>query len=72
MCCIGLSLLVDPWWVLPLDVFESLTNGVMFTAAVMYCTTLFTLQSIASFRGILAVFYFGIGRERNPTGWCVS
>ncbi|KAK4306124.1 hypothetical protein Pmani_022030 [Petrolisthes manimaculis] len=58
----GLSLLVDPWWVLPLEVFESLSNGVMGTAAVMYCTSLFTLQSIASFRGIYAVVYFGIGQ----------
>lgn len=57
----GFSFLVDPWWVIPLEILESVSNGLLSTVGVMYCTVLFSLESIASFRGIFAVVYFGVG-----------
>nr|XP_053655060.1 uncharacterized protein LOC128704073 isoform X2 [Cherax quadricarinatus] len=59
---VGLSMLVDPWWVLPLEALESVANGLLFTAAIMYCTLLFPMDIIASSRGIFAVVYFGVGK----------
>ncbi|XP_050738506.1 major facilitator superfamily domain-containing protein 6-like isoform X1 [Eriocheir sinensis] len=58
----GFSLLVNPWWVLPFEILESVTNGLLVTVGIMYCTVLFSLESIASFRGIFSVVYFGVGQ----------
>ncbi|XP_066984651.1 major facilitator superfamily domain-containing protein 6-like [Macrobrachium rosenbergii] len=59
---LGFSYLQDPWWVLPLEILESVANGLLFTSAIMYCTVLFPTETIASFRGVLGILYFGIGR----------
>ncbi|XP_071536274.1 major facilitator superfamily domain-containing protein 6-A-like isoform X2 [Panulirus ornatus] len=64
---IGYSLLMDPWWALPLEVLESVANGLLFTAAIMYCTVLFSIESIASFRGVFGVMYFGVGKLLGTT-----
>ncbi|XP_069156153.1 major facilitator superfamily domain-containing protein 6 [Procambarus clarkii] len=59
---VGMSVLIDPWWVLPLEMLESVANGLLFTAAIMYCTVLFPMDTITTFRGIFAVVYFGVGK----------
>ncbi|XP_068249756.1 major facilitator superfamily domain-containing protein 6-like [Palaemon carinicauda] len=59
---LGLSFLQDPWWVLPLEALDSVANGLLNTAAIMYCAVLFPTQVIASFRGVFAIIYFGAGR----------
>ncbi|XP_064089112.1 uncharacterized protein LOC135203283 isoform X3 [Macrobrachium nipponense] len=58
----GLSFLQDPWWVLPLQILESVVNGLLFTVAIMYCTVLFPTETITSARGVIGILYSGIGR----------
>ncbi|KAK8405616.1 hypothetical protein O3P69_001854 [Scylla paramamosain] len=60
---LGFSYLENPWWVLGLEVLESISNGLISTVGIMYCTVLFSLESIASFRGIFVVVYYGVGRS---------
>ncbi|XP_064089330.1 major facilitator superfamily domain-containing protein 6-like [Macrobrachium nipponense] len=64
---LGLSFLQDPWWVLPLEILESIANGLLFTAAILYCTVLFPTETIASFRGMLGILYLGTGRLLGVT-----
>ncbi|XP_064089111.1 major facilitator superfamily domain-containing protein 6-like isoform X2 [Macrobrachium nipponense] len=59
---LGLSFLQDPWWVLPLQILESVVNGLLFTVAIMYCTVLFPTETITSARGVIGILYSGIGR----------
>ncbi|KAK7081625.1 hypothetical protein SK128_019757 [Halocaridina rubra] len=58
----GFSFLTDPWHVLYLEVLECVGNGLLTTASIMYCTALFSMETIASFRGVLATIYFGLGK----------
>lgn len=60
---LGFSYLVNPWWVLGLEVLESISNGLVITVGIMYCTVLFSLESIASFRGLFVIIYFGVGKS---------
>ncbi|CAL4061791.1 unnamed protein product [Meganyctiphanes norvegica] len=59
---LGLSFLTNPWWVLPFEILEAATGGLFMTAALMYCTQLVSLSSLASFRGLIGVAYWGIGK----------
>lgn len=59
---LGLIFLTNPWWVLPFEILEAMTGGLFMTAALMYCTELVTLSSVTSFRGLIGVFYWGIGK----------
>ncbi|XP_042887952.1 uncharacterized protein LOC122263552 isoform X2 [Penaeus japonicus] len=59
---LGFSFLTNPWWSLALEILESITNGLMFSAGIMYCTALFSLETITTFRGIFGLSYFGIGK----------
>ncbi|XP_045138797.1 uncharacterized protein LOC123520531 [Portunus trituberculatus] len=60
---LGFSYLENPWWVLGLEVLESISNGLTFTVSMMYCTVLFSLETIVSFRGLFVVVYFGVGKS---------
>ncbi|CAL4059938.1 unnamed protein product [Meganyctiphanes norvegica] len=59
---LGLSFVTNPWWALPFQMLEAFTSGLFWTTAMMYCTQLVTLKSLASFRGLLGIAYWGIGR----------
>ncbi|XP_069983539.1 major facilitator superfamily domain-containing protein 6-like [Penaeus vannamei] len=59
---LGFSFLSNPWWSLPLEILESVANGLMFPAGILYCTVLFPLETITSSRGVFGMSYFGIGK----------
>ncbi|XP_042242462.1 major facilitator superfamily domain-containing protein 6-B-like isoform X1 [Homarus americanus] len=59
---LGMSFLKDPWVVLLLEIVESMANGSLNTVAILYCTVLFSMESIASCRGLLGVMNNGVGR----------
>ncbi|XP_071534172.1 uncharacterized protein [Panulirus ornatus] len=59
---LGLSVLVDPWWALLLEVLDSLSFELLTTVSVMYCTVLFSNKSITSSRGMITSLNFGLGK----------
>ncbi|XP_037788986.1 major facilitator superfamily domain-containing protein 6-like [Penaeus monodon] len=59
---LGYSFLSNPWWSLVLEALEGVANGLMFPAGIMYCTVLFSMETITSSRGLMGFTYFGIGK----------
>ncbi|XP_076049773.1 major facilitator superfamily domain-containing protein 6-like [Oratosquilla oratoria] len=58
----GFRFMTDPMMVLPLEVADSITNGLLGTASVMYCGELALSSTVASLRGLLGATSSGIGR----------
>ncbi|KAG7168238.1 Major facilitator superfamily domain-containing protein 6-like 9 [Homarus americanus] len=56
------SMLVNPWWALPLEMLDALCSGLLTNVAIMYCTVLFSSKSITSSRGIISALNFGLGQ----------
>ncbi|CAL4095222.1 unnamed protein product, partial [Meganyctiphanes norvegica] len=58
---LGFSLLTNPWYVMIGEMIEGFGEGVLISAALMYCGTLVPPSSIVSFRGIIGIMYWGFG-----------
>ena len=58
---LGYSILVNPWWVLPLELLHGLSFGAMYAAGIHYSSTLFPPELSATGQGIFSGIFSGLG-----------
>ncbi|XP_043461287.1 uncharacterized protein LOC122497923 [Leptopilina heterotoma] len=60
---IGYSLIYNPWLSMVFEAFESVTTGLVVTAAVTYAAKLSTTATDSTVQGLLVGIYYGVGKS---------
>ncbi|XP_019640591.1 PREDICTED: major facilitator superfamily domain-containing protein 6-like [Branchiostoma belcheri] len=56
-----LSLLVDPWWAIPVEVLHGTTYGAMFAASTTYASQIAPPGMEATMQGVMGAVFMGVG-----------
>ncbi|KAJ9601320.1 hypothetical protein L9F63_000542 [Diploptera punctata] len=59
--CILYSLLVNPWWCLPLELLQGLTFGICYSTMASYTSTIAPPGAEATMQGIIGAIFEGVG-----------
>ncbi|CAH1261838.1 MFSD6 [Branchiostoma lanceolatum] len=57
-----LSLLVNPWWAIPVEVLHGTTYGAMFAASTTYASQIAPPGMEATMQGVMGAVFMGVGR----------
>lgn len=59
------SILVDPWWCLPIELFQGLTFGLFFSTMASYASVVSPPGTEATVQGLVGALFEGVGKLRG-------